>query len=126
MTRRALIEHYFDAINNERWADLGALFTASGTYTTMGLPPCHGREQVIGCFTSLFRAWETHLDTPHDFIVDGDRAAVKVVFTGRSTRGHDIAFDAVDVFAFEGDSIAELTTWYDRQALNQMLRTPQG
>ena len=46
---------------------------------------------------------------------------VEVAFTGRSNKGADIAFSAVDIFDFENGKIASLSQWVDTAAIEKIL-----
>jgi hypothetical protein len=46
---------------------------------------------------------------------------VEVAFTGRTTAGRPVAFDAVDVFDLAGPRIRRLSTWYDTAAARRQV-----
>ena len=49
-------------------------------------------------------------------MADGSTAVVEVSFTGRTTDGRPVAFDAIDVFDLAGPRIRRLSTWYETAA----------
>jgi predicted ester cyclase len=47
---------------------------------------------------------------------------VEVAFTGRTTAGRPVAFDAIDVFDLAGEWIRRLSTWYDTAAVRRQVQ----
>lgn len=108
-----VVLEYFDALNAE---DLGAMqraWSPSGALHAVGSRPRQGIDEVLAYFGSLFEPWAEHRDEPTRTIVAGDVVVVEVRFSGRTTTGRDLTFDAVDVFDLADGRIERLTTWYD-------------
>lgn len=117
----AVVAAYFESLNAEDFDRLETLWTDDATLRAVGQPSRHGREQVIDYFSPLFRTWMEHVDTPTRVITSGDVAVVEVSFTGTTTSGKRLTFDAVDVFDLSDDRIAALSTWYDLHWLVRQL-----
>ena len=56
---------------------------------------------------------------------DGRRCAVEIAFTGTTTDGRLLVFDAVDLFELDGHGrVARLRSFYDTSAVAAQLRPP--
>src|SRR4051794_22331732 len=109
----AVVRAYFDGVNEERYADVAALFTPAGEIVAPGAHP-RGREEIARYLAAALRPYPTHHDEPGAPRVAGDVVTVEVHFTGALASGAPLEFDALDVFELEGDGlIARLGTWYD-------------
>lgn len=117
----AAVTAYFESINAEDFDRLETLFTDGVTLRAVGQKPRAGREAVMGYFRPLFGPWAEHVDTPTRVITSGDVTVVEVSFTGTTTSGKEITFDAVDVFDLADGRISALSTWYDLHWLVKQL-----
>jgi ketosteroid isomerase-like protein len=70
----------------------------------------------------VLAGYAEHEDQPVRRIKDGSTVVVEVSFTGRTTAGRPVAFDAVDVFDLAGPRIRRLSTWYDTAAVLRLVR----
>lgn len=104
---------YFACLNTEDWDRMATLWTPGATLRAVGARPRAGRDEVLGYYRTLFDPWESHVDTPTRLVRDGEVVVAEVTFTGRSRSGHDVSFDAVDVFDLRDGQIAALSTFYD-------------
>lgn len=116
------IDAYFAAVNDERFADVAALFTPEATITAPGA----GTVEQPGIATYLARAlsgYPTHHDEATRVLHAERAATVEIAFTGALADGQEIAFHALDVFDFDDDGrITKLTTWFDSYMLFKQLR----
>ncbi|MGY1806958.1 nuclear transport factor 2 family protein [Blastococcus sp. SYSU D00669] len=120
-TTEDVVRRYFAALDSEDWEALGQLFHEQARYRAPGTPAHEGRADVVARFRAVFAAWAEHSDTVTDLIVQGDRAAVEVLFTATTRTGRPIAFDAVDLFRVRDGRIVDLSMWYDLGAVRRML-----
>lgn len=121
MGHEGTITAYIDAVNAERWPDVGALFTADGVYQATGSRLRTGRAEIVALFSRMFTMWADHCDTVTAVFGQGDRAAAEIEFRATTLDGRPVSFPAVDLFRFRDGLIAELTTWYDAGAVHTML-----
>jgi ketosteroid isomerase-like protein len=121
MNHHDLVTRYFDAVNSEDWTALEGVFHPNATFQTPGAAPRKGREEILSLFPRLFRAWDTHLDAPLRSIHQGDAAAVEIQFSGVSTSGRTITFEAVDLFTFADGQVIGLRSFYDLLAVRREL-----
>jgi len=116
-----LITRYFDAVNHENWDALASVFHPDATFQTPGTAPRVGRDEIVGLFLRLFDAWTEHMDTPVRVIREGDTASVEIEFSGMSTAGRTVSFQAVDLFTFKDDQVISLRSFYDLHEVRQEL-----
>jgi len=115
---RAVLDAYFDGINNERYEDVAALFAPDASLFAPGFPVQRGRAEIGAYFPRVLAPYPKHHDQPTRFTITDDTAVVHIHFEGALASGEPLTFDAVDVFDFAADgSIAELSTWYDSHAV---------
>lgn len=118
---------YFAAVNAEDWAALESLFEADASLVATGARPRRGRADVVAYFPRVLAGYASHADRPGRRITEGSAVVVEVSFTGETTDGRTVAFDAIDVFDLApgagagsgsgGARIQRLTTWYDTAAV---------
>ena len=96
---------YFAAVNAEDWAALAALWEPDAELVAAGARPRHGREAIVAYYPRVLEGYAEHEDRPVRYIRDGSTVVVKVSFTGCTTSGRPVAFDAVDVFDLAGPRI---------------------
>ena len=122
-----IIAEYFDTMNAEKWELFTRLWTEDALVTAVGTRQRRGPAEITAFYSGLFTPWATHLDTPTKAFGSSDgAAAVTVTFTGRTHRGLDVAFDAVDIFEFRDDRICRLTNYYDLVLVRRLLETEPG
>jgi ketosteroid isomerase-like protein len=117
----APVREYFAALNAEDLPRLEQTWSAGAELRAVGSRPRRGRDEVMAYFRPLFEPWAEHLDQPTRVIVADDTAVVEVHFTGRTHAGHELVFDAIDVFELAGGRIERLSTWYDLVWLRKQL-----
>jgi uncharacterized protein (TIGR02246 family) len=120
---RDVIDVYFAAVNAEDWDALAELWEPDAELYATGARPRHGREAILAYFPRLLAGWAEHTDRPGRRITEADTVVVEISFTGTTSQGRPVAFDAVDVFDLAGPRIRRLSTWYDTAAV---LRQVQG
>jgi ketosteroid isomerase-like protein len=116
--RQAALDGYFDGINEERFDDVGALFTPDAELRAPGFPVRRGPEEIAAYLAGVLAAYPVHRDQPTRILLAGDTATVEIHYTGELADGTPLEFEAVDIFDFAPDGrIASLRTWYDSAAL---------
>jgi uncharacterized protein (TIGR02246 family) len=113
---------YFAAVNAEDWAALAELWEPDAELVATGARPRHGREAILAYYPKVLSGYAEHEDRAVRYIRDGSTVVVEVSFTGRTTAGRLVAFDAVDVFDLAGPRIRRLSTWYDTAAVLRQAR----
>ena len=112
---------YFAAVNAEDWAALAGLWEPDAELVAAGARPRRGREDIMACYPRVLAGYAEHEDTPVRRLKDGSTVVVEVSFTGRTTAGRPVVFDAVDVFDLAGPRIRRLSTWYDTAAVRRQV-----
>lgn len=112
---------YFAAVNAEDWAALAGLWEPDAELVAAGARPRHGREDIMAYYPRVLAGYAEHEDTPVRRLKDGSTVVVEVSFTGRTTAGRPVVFDAVDVFDLAGQRIRRLSTWYDTAAVRRQV-----
>jgi ketosteroid isomerase-like protein len=110
---RAVVERYFDSVNNDKWDALRELWHPACTTTAVDGEQRHGTEEVLALYPVLLAPFPSHFDDPRRVLVSGDSATVEIHFTGTMHDGRVVEFDALDVFDLEGGLIRRLRYWYD-------------
>jgi ketosteroid isomerase-like protein len=124
MSSADVIAEYFDAVNAEDWAALGALWEPDAELVATGARPRRGRDDVVAYYPRVLAPFPSHVDQPGRRIAQGSAVVVEVSFTGVTGDGRPVAFDAVDVFDLTPDRarIRRLSTWYDTAAVLRQVR----
>ena len=114
---------YFAAVNAEDWAALAELWEPEAELVATGARSRHGREAILAYYPRVLAGYAEHEDRPVRRIKDGSTVVVEVAFTGRTTAGRAVAFNAVDVFDLAPGSgrIRRLSTWYDTAAVRRQV-----
>lgn len=121
------IRSYFDAINEERYDAVGALFAPGGELIAPGTPARRGAQEIAAYLAAALRPYPKHFDAPTRVIVAGCTVTVEIHFTGTLAGGQVVEFDALDVFDLdERDRIARLSSWYDSHAVREQLRATRA
>lgn len=115
------VSAYFAAVNAEDWAALAGLWEPDAELVAAGARARHGREAIVAHYPKVLAGYAEHEDRPVRYIRDGSTVVVEVAFTGRTTAGRPVAFDAVDVFDLVGPRIRRLSTWYDTAAVRRQV-----
>lgn len=113
MAAEDVVRRYFACLNTEDWEGMAAIWRTDGELRAVGARPRKGRDDVVGYFSKLFTPWAVHRDEPTRIVVAGDVVTAEVLFTGTTPGGHDVSFDAVDVFDILNGQIARMSNWYD-------------
>jgi len=104
---------YFEALNSEDWESMSSVWAEDAELRAVGSRPRRGRENILSYFRTLFAPWSEHREGPTRLIVSGDVVVAEIEFAGVTRGGKQLAFDAVDVFDLQRDTITRLSTWYD-------------
>ena len=116
------VSAYFAAVNAEDWAALAGLWEPDAELVATGARPRHGREAIVAYYPKVLAGYAEHEDRPVRLIKGGSTIVVEVAFTGRTTAGRPVAFDAIDVFDLAGERIRRLSTWYDTAAVRRQVQ----
>jgi ketosteroid isomerase-like protein len=116
------VSAYFAAINAEDWDALAGLWEPDAELYPAGARPRHGREAILAFYPRLLAGWARHVDQPGRRITEADTVVVEISFTGQTSEGRSVAFDAVDVFDLAGPRIRRLSNWYDTAAVLRQVR----
>jgi uncharacterized protein (TIGR02246 family) len=115
------VDAYFAGVNTERFEDVAALFAPDGVLIAPGTPPRQGAD-IATYFAAALAPYPDHHDEPTRVVVAGPTVTVEIHFTGRTTAGAALEFDAVDVFDFDDEGrIARLSSWYDSHLVRKKL-----
>ncbi|MQA12655.1 MAG: DUF4440 domain-containing protein [Pseudonocardiaceae bacterium] len=117
-----VISRYFAAVNTDDWAAMATLWHPDGELHAAGTPPRRGRDEVLGHYPAVLAGYRRHHDEPVRVIPAGDTVVVEIHFTGETTAGRRVEFDAVDVFDLTDGVITRLSSWYDTAAVARMVR----
>ncbi|QJY45424.1 nuclear transport factor 2 family protein [Pseudonocardia broussonetiae] len=121
-TAPAVVDGYFAALNEHRFADLEPLWHPDGELHAVGAPPRIGREAVLAHFPAVLAGFAEHHDRVTRVLRDGDAVVTEIRFEGRLHDGRPVAFDAVDVFDLRDGVIVRLSSWYDTAAVARQVR----
>src|SRR5690348_17261135 len=97
---REVVLRYFKNLDTEDWEDLARIWHEDGKLRAVGARPRDDREGVIQYFSKLFTPWPEHEDRPVRLVIsERDQTVLaEVTFTGRTTAGKEVVFEAIDVF----------------------------
>ena len=117
----AVVKEYFVALNDEDWDLMASVLHPELDLIPSGSRPRIGSDKAIAMFQKIFERFPVHQDNPTRFICDGNTVVVEITFNGATQDGHEVAFDAVDIFDVEAGRICRLSQWFDTAALAEML-----
>jgi ketosteroid isomerase-like protein len=122
MSNQHTVDRYFATMNGEQWDEFATLWTDDALLTAVGARPRRGPAEITAFYSGLFTPWQTHWDQPtRTHVADDGSIATAVTFSGRTTRGLDVSFDAVDLFEFRDGLISRLTNFYDLLHVRRLL-----
>ena len=121
LSKNQAIENYLMAVNDENFEILMSLFSTDAILISAGSGTRTGIERIMTFYRNFFIKFPQHHDIPVRILECGDVVVVEVAFTGRSHKGDDIAFSAVDIFDFENGKITSLSQWVDTAAIEKLL-----
>ena len=107
------IVDYFDAINNEDWDKLASLWCEDSELRVVAARPRFGREDVLTYYPKALAGYPKHYDDPYRISVAGDVVTVEIAFTGTTPEGHEVTFDAVDVFDMKDGKLWKMSSWFN-------------
>ncbi|MDT9591645.1 AMP-binding protein [Nocardioides zeae] len=113
----ALVERYFAAVNARDWEALRATLHPDVRIRQGDLLHADGVERVTRLYQAIVAQWDEHEDRPTRILVDGDRAAVEITFTGRRPDGTPVTFPAMDVITVRDGRVLHVSTWYDTEVV---------
>jgi ketosteroid isomerase-like protein len=111
------VSAYFAAVNAEDWDALAGLWEPDAALYASGARPRHGREAIVAYYPRVLAGYAEHFDRPGRRITEANTVVVEISFTGTTSQGRSVAFDALDVFDLAGPRIRRLSTWFDTAAV---------
>lgn len=115
------IKSYFASINHEDFDLLFDLFAEDATLHCPVNYVAEGVDKIKPFYLKVPENYPEHVDTPVDWILDGNKAAVFIRFEGRNAAGVGVAFNAVDWFVFESGRIKSLDVFFDSLGVSRLL-----
>ncbi|MEE8601441.1 nuclear transport factor 2 family protein [Euzebya tangerina] len=115
------VSGYFESINAEDWERLRLLLADDVVVRAPGVDPVRGGLGAVAYYASVLADYPEHQDQPTRFLVADDVVTVMIDYTGRTSAGVDVAFQAVDVFTVADGRIAEVQIWYDTLAVRRQV-----
>ena len=118
------VDRYFAAVNAEDWDAIREVFAPDAVLVSVGAPTRTGRDEIAAHFPKVLAALPVHHDEVTRVVVADTVVTVEIHFSGRTSAGAPVEFDAVDVFDLtdDGTAIEKLSTWYDTAAVARMTR----
>lgn len=107
-----VVRNYYDAVDDERYDDLVALFAEDVRYERPGQGAIEGREELREFYLEG-RPLEEGSHEVVDLVVEEETVAVRGTFSGRQDGG-DVAFAFADFHEFEDGKIARRYSFTDR------------
>ena len=125
---RTFIQRYFTAVDEQRFDDVGAMFGPSYIVHVDSLPPMT-RAEVLPFMWGFFGAFPDLRHRLEEVLVDGDRAAARIVIEGTQegelmgipTTQKPVSFGAINIFHFSDGVIAEHWITTDTLGLLQQI-----
>ncbi|WP_419845951.1 nuclear transport factor 2 family protein [Candidatus Poriferisocius sp.] len=117
----AVVKEYFVALNDEDWDLMASVLHPELDLIPSGSRPRIGSDKAIAMFQKIFERFPVHQDNPTRFLEAGNTVVVEITFNGATQDGHEVAFDAVDIFDVDNGRISRLSQWFDTAALASML-----
>jgi ketosteroid isomerase-like protein len=112
-TSKQRIRDYFQAVNEERWDDVMALYSPDAVLNVPGRPPKVGHDRIRPFYEDLGSRYEKHTAEIKLLLAEGDTAAATIEYEGRKADGGSVSTFACDNFVFEGGLIKELRIVFD-------------
>lgn len=113
---------YFDAVNARDWDALAGLFAEDVEFCPVGSRDRRGRDDVVAYYPPLLAGFSEAHDAPVAFHVADDVVTVEISFTGRTSDGVPVAFDAADIFELRDGAITRLRLFYDTRDVARQVR----
>lgn len=117
----AVVKEYFVALNDEDWDLMASVLHPELDLIPTGSRPRVGADKAIAMFQKIFERFPVHQDNPTRFLEAGNTVVVEITFNGATQDGHEVSFDAVDIFDVDNGRISRLSQWFDTAALASML-----
>ncbi len=118
----AIAKRYFTAVNESRLDDLAAVFAENAVLTFPMLAAIKGRKAIREFYAGVLTFYpERRDDITRWFVSESGDVAAEIGFVGKTSTGHNVAFDAVDVFTIKNGEIENLTIYYDSAKVLEML-----
>ena len=118
----AVVKDYFTALNDEDWDLMASVLHPELDLIPSGSRPRIGSDKAIAMFQKIFERFPVHQDNPTRFLEAGNTVVVEITFNGATQDGHEVAFEAVDIFDVEDGRISRLSQWFDTAALAAALQ----
>ncbi len=120
------VRRYFAAVNDRRFEVMHELFAEDAELRPVGSPARRGRDSIVAYYPEILAGFAAGFDDARRAHVAGEVVTVEITFTGRTTEGRDVAFDAIDLFELDADGrISRLSLWYDTLDVARQVRGPR-
>ena len=121
--QQRVVDAYFDGINEDRFADVAALFAPDAQLIAPGASVA----SIEHFFARSLAPYRAHHDQPVRFIHAPGHATVEITFTGEWSNGAPVTFNSVDVFDFDDQQrITRLLIAYDSHFARAQVLAARG
>jgi len=110
---KQLVQSYFQAVNEERWDDVMALYHEDAVLHVPGKRPKQGHAQIRPFYEDIGTRFDRHVAEIRLLLAEDDLAAATIEYEGRNADGRPVSVFAADNFWFEDGRIKELRIIFD-------------
>jgi ketosteroid isomerase-like protein len=114
---KELVRSYFQAVNDERWDDVMALYHEDAVLHVPGKRPKSGHEQIRPFYEDIGTRFAKHVAGIRLLLAEDDVASATIEYEGSNTDGRPVSVFACDNFVFEAGRIRELRIVFDSARL---------
>ena len=104
---------YFKYVNEERYEEFYGLFDPDVEFHAPPNYHVHGVKNAKLFYQTLLLFAETHVDTPEEILISGNKAAVLVKAEAEMGFGNSLSFYAMDLFTIENGKIKSMRIFFD-------------
>jgi ketosteroid isomerase-like protein len=108
-----LVRAYFQAVNDERWDDVLALYHDDAVLHVPGRRPKEGKDRIRPFYLNIGDRFDKHVAHLTLLLADDKVAAATVRYDGTDRDGKAVDVYACDNFRFDGGRIRELRIVFD-------------
>lgn len=110
------VRRYYSTVDTAGADEVVALFTQDAVYRRPGYEPLRGRAELARFYGGV-RVIASGRHTLDELVIEGARAAVRGQFRGVLRVGSQVQVGFADFMRFEGELIAERTTYFYTPAI---------
>jgi ketosteroid isomerase-like protein len=108
-----IIKSYFRMVNEDEFDAFFSLFDPQVKFQGPFDFKANNLEELKPYYLDIPNNYQEHIDTPVDIFISGNKAAVFIDFCGKTKKGQDITFKAMDHFVIEDGKIKSLHIFFD-------------